>query len=130
MVSGLSNQKGRIHIQFGNQIDENVLHCIANEPGMNERLRLLAEHIDKEIYKNYRLFPNNYIAYDLYFKTAKYANRYSQEEKDSFVELTHKRLQLVNEDIEDSMVLWLKMYATPVCNFENCVSSEISATAI
>jgi len=130
MVSGLSNQKGRIHIQFGNQIDENVLHCIANEPGMNERLRLLAEHIDKEIYKNYRLFPNNYIAYDLYFKTAKYANRYSQEEKDSFVELTHKRLQLVNEDIEDSMVLWLKMNATPVCNFENCVSSEISATAI
>ena len=130
MVSGLSNQKGRIHIQFGNQIDENVLHCVANDPGMNERLRLLAEHIDKEIYKNYRLFPNNYIAYDLYFKTAKYANRYSQEEKDSFVELTHKRLQLVNEDIEDSMVLWLKMYATPVCNFENCVSSEISATAI
>jgi glycerol-3-phosphate O-acyltransferase len=129
MVSGLSNQKGRIHIQFGKQIDEDVLHSIANETGMNERLRLLAEHIDKEIYKNYRLFPNNYIAYDLYFKTAKYANKYSQEEKDFFVELTHKRLQLVNEDIEDSMVLWLKMYATPVCNFENCLSSEITTTA-
>ena len=130
MVSGLNNQKGRIHIQFGKQIDENVLQCIANEQGPNERLRLLAEHIDTEIYKNYRLFPNNYIAYDLYFNTTKYSGKYTEEEKESFVELTHKRLHLVNEDIEDAMVLWLKMYATPVSNFENCVSSEISVTAI
>ena len=128
MVSGLSNQKGRIHIQFGRQIDEDVLHCIAREPGMNERLRLLADHIDKEIYKNYRLFPNNYIAYDLYFKTTKYSGQYTPEQKDAFVALTHRRLQLVNEDIEDSMVLWLKMYATPVTNFENCMSGEITVS--
>ena len=31
MVSGLSNQKGRIHIQFGKQIDDEVLHHIADE---------------------------------------------------------------------------------------------------
>jgi glycerol-3-phosphate O-acyltransferase len=121
MVSGLSNQKGRIHIQFGEQIDEEVLLHIANESGTNERMRLLAEHIDKEIYRNYRLFSNNYIAYDLYFKTTKYDAQYTKEEKESFIELTHKRLQLVNEDIEDSMVLWLKMYATPVYNFEKFV---------
>ena len=97
-----------------------MLH-IANESGTNERMRLLAEHIDKEIYRNYRLFSNNYIAYDLYFKTTKYDAQYTKEEKESFIELTHKRLQLVNEDIEDSMVLWLKMYATPVYNFEKFV---------
>ncbi len=121
MVSGLSNQKGRIHIQFGEQIDEEILLHIANESGTNERMRLLAEHIDKEIYRNYRLFSNNYIAYDLYFKTTKYDAQYTKEEKESFIELTHKRLQLVNEDIEDSMLLWLKMYATPVYNFEKFV---------
>lgn len=121
MVSGLSNQKGKIHIQFGNQIDEDILHHISHEPAPNERMRMLAEQIDKEIYRNYRLFPNNYIAYDLYFKTTKYLAQYTREEKESFVELTHKRLQLVNEDIEDSMVLWLKMYATPVYNFEKFV---------
>lgn len=124
MVSGLKNQKGRIHIQFGNQIDEEILHHIADEPGMNERLKLLAEHIDKEIYKNYRLFPNNYIAYDLYFKTSKYASNYDDELKQSFIELTHKRLQLVNEDIDDGMVLWLRMYATPVYNYEKYVLCE------
>lgn len=124
MVSGLKSLKGRIHIQFGNQIDEEVLHHIAEEPGMNERLKLLAEHIDKEVYKNYRLFPNNYIAYDLYFKTSKYAPNYDDELKQSFIELTHQRLQLVNEDIDEAMVLWLKMYATPVYNYEKYVLGE------
>lgn len=124
MVSGLSNQKGQIHIQFGKQIDEDILHRIAAESGSNERLKLLAEQIDKEIYKNYKLFPNNYIAYDLYFKTTKYVDRYTSEEKELFIDLTHSRLKLVNQDIEDSMVLWLKMYATPVYNFEKSVSGE------
>lgn len=125
MVSGLHNQKGRIHIQFGQQIADSILQQIAEEPGMNERLKLLAEYIDKEIYKNYRLFPNNYIAYDLYFKTSKYGNQYSEQEKLAFLELTHQRLKLVNEDIEDAMVLWLKMYATPVFNYEKFVLGEI-----
>ncbi len=124
MVSGLKNQKGRIHIQFAEQVDEAALQKIASETGMNDRMRLLAEHIDKEIYKNYKLFPNNYIAYDLYFKTSKYSAHYSDSEKKSFVELTHQRLQLVNEDIEDSMVLWLRMYATPVYNYEKFVLCE------
>ncbi len=124
MVSGLRNQKGRIHIQFAKQIDDEVLQKISEETGMNDRMRLLAEHIDMEIYKNYKLFPNNYIAYDLYFKTSKYSSCYTESEKLSFIELTHKRLQLVNEDIEDSMVLWLKMYATPVYNYEKFVLGE------
>ena len=126
MISGLKNQKGRIHIQFGNQINEEVLHQIAEEPGINERMRLLAENIDKEIYKNYRLFPNNYIAYDLHFKTSKYASQYSVTEKNEYIGLTHKRLQLVNEDIEDSLELWLKMYATPVYNYEKFVLGEVT----
>jgi glycerol-3-phosphate O-acyltransferase len=124
MVSGLSNQKGQIHIQFGKQVDEDVLHHISAEPNVNERMRLLAEHIDREIYRNYKLFPNNYIAYDLYFKTSKYKSMYSESDRDAYIELTHKRLQLVNEDIADSMELWLKMYATPVYNFEKFVLKE------
>lgn len=130
MVSGLKNQKGRIHIQFGKQIDRDVLHHIADEPVINDRLRMLAEQIDKEIYRNYKLFPNNYIAYDLYFKTNKYSGQYSQEEKESFIALTHNRLQLVHEDIEDSMVLWLRMYAYPVYNFEKFVLGEESGAII
>jgi 1-acyl-sn-glycerol-3-phosphate acyltransferase len=124
MVSGLSNQKGRIHIQFGRQIDKEILHHIAHEPVMNERIRLLAEHIDKEVYKNYKLFPNNYIAYDLFYQSDRYGKHYTEAEKADFLELTHSRLKLINEDFEESMSLWLKMYATPVYNFEKSMAMD------
>jgi len=73
-----------------------------------------------EIYRNFKLWPNNYIAYDIFYQTQKYADRYSAEEKERFIELTHQRLRLVNEDRDDAMQLWLGMYAVPVFNFENC----------
>jgi 1-acyl-sn-glycerol-3-phosphate acyltransferase len=123
MASGLKNQKGRIQIQFSTPISKEVLEEIAEEDNVNERLKRLAEYIDKQIYANYRLFPNNYIAYDSYFKCSKYAHNYSPEEKDSFFELTHQRFKLVNEDRAEAMELWLKMYSTPVVNSENCDST-------
>ena len=122
MVSGLKNQKGRIQIQFGAPIGKEVLESFSDEGNSNDQLKKLAEYIDKQIYKNYRLFPNNYIAYDSYYNCSKYTEKYSPEEKVAFFELTHQRLKLVNEDRDEALELWLKMYATPVFNFENCES--------
>ena len=125
MASGLKNQKGRIQIQFGAPIERSVLKNIAQEENKNERLKRLAEYIDQQIYRNYRLYPNNYIAYDACFKCTKYTSQYSPEEKEAFFELTHQRLKLVNEDRDEAMELWLKMYAAPVVNFETCQSTVI-----
>jgi 1-acyl-sn-glycerol-3-phosphate acyltransferase len=120
MASGLRNQKGRIHIQFAPPVDKSVLREIAREENRNERLKKLAEYLDQQIYRNYRLFPNNYIAYDAWFKCDKYSGQYTAAEKEEFFELTHQRLQLVSEDRQEAMDLWLKMYSTPVVNFEAC----------
>jgi len=124
MISGLKNQKGRIQIQFGTPIGRSALKRISKEGNINDRLKQLAEYIDKQIYINYKLFPNNFIAYDLYFNCNKYIDKYTTEELKLFIELTHQRLKLVNEDREDAMQLWLKMYATPVCSFENCCQQD------
>ncbi len=124
MVSGLKNQKGRIQIQFGTPIDRNALKKLSKEGTINDRLKRLAEYIDAHIYMNYKLFPNNYIAYDLYYNCSKYFDQYTIEEQKSFIELTHQRLKLVNEDRAEAMELWLKMYAAPVLNFENCFNKE------
>lgn len=120
MVSGLKNQKGRIHIQFGTPVSKSALAELSAEGNINDKLKNLAEYIDFQIYSNYRLYPNNYIAYDLYYDCSKYIDQYTIEEQRSFIELTHQRLKLVNEDREEAMELWLKMYATPVYSFENC----------
>ncbi len=120
MVSGLKNQKGRVHIQFGTPIDRSKLKALSKEGNVNDRLKRLADYVDIQIYKNYRLNPNNYIAYDLYFNCNTYIDFYTVEEQKAFIELTHQRLKLVDEDREEAMELWLKMYATPVLSYENC----------
>ena len=91
---------------------------------VNDRLNRLADHIDSQVYKNYRLFPSNYIAYDLYYSCNTYIDHYTLEEQKSFIELTHQRLKLVDEDRAEAMELWLKMYATPVYSFENMCKQD------
>jgi hypothetical protein len=123
MVSGLKNQKGRIHFQFGQPIQE--FGEIGSSGNRNAVLKKLSEYVDKCIYKNYRLWPNNFIAYDLFYHTDKYHDKYSDAEKDTFLTLTHKRLQLVHADRADAMELWLKMYSAPVKNLEDCDYSDV-----
>ena len=125
MVSGLKNQKGRIQIQFSAPISHAVLKGLSKVGNINDRLKRLADYIDSQIYTNYKLFPNNYIAYDLYYNCNKYVDQYTIEEQTSFIELTHQRLKLVNEDREEAMELWLKMYSTPVFSFENCCQHDL-----
>ena len=120
MVSGLKNQKGRVHIQFGNPINRSALKSLSKEGNINDRLKRLADYIDYQVYTNYKLSPNNFIAYDLYYNCNSYIDNYTVEEQRSFIELTHQRLKLVDEDREEAMQLWLKMYATPVYSYENC----------
>jgi 1-acyl-sn-glycerol-3-phosphate acyltransferase len=125
MANGLKREKGKVQIQFGKPIDRETLERIADGPCVNDNLKKLAEYIDIQIYKNYRLYPNNYIAYDNLFNSTKYHHKYSLEEKEQFLEMTHQRLQLVNQDKQDALDLWLKMYATPVINHENFVLTEV-----
>lgn len=119
MVSGLKNQKGRIQIQFSAPISRSDLRVLSKVGNINDQLKRLADYIDKQIYSNYKLFPNNYIAYDLYYNCNKYTEQYTIEEQKMFIELTHTRLKLVNEDRKEAMELWLKMYSTPVVSLEN-----------
>jgi len=125
MASGLKNQKGQVQIQFAPPISRKTLEEITTNGSVNENLKNLAEYIDRQIYTNYRLYPNNYIAYDFCFKSSKYIDKYTPEQKEAFIEITHQRLQLVNQDKAEALELWLKMYAMPVVNHENCKTAVI-----
>jgi glycerol-3-phosphate O-acyltransferase len=45
MVSGLKNQKGRVHIQFGTPIDRSKLKALSKEGNVNDRLKRLADYV-------------------------------------------------------------------------------------
>ncbi|TKG88619.1 glycerol acyltransferase [Puteibacter caeruleilacunae] len=121
MAEGLSNEKGRVNFAFGKPIDINHT-SIATAKNNNKKLAALAELVDESIYTSYKLWPNNYIAYDLLNSTDKYAQKayYTADQKEAFTALTASRLSKMEAMKERAEKLWLQMYANPVVNFEKC----------
>ncbi len=101
MVAGLTGDKGRIHISFGEPLT-----------GEFEDKNALAHAIDGSIHSLYKLWPGNYIAYDHLFKTERYSNRYTEMEKEGF-------LKAYNNLKPEVRNLVFTIYANPVCSFES-----------
>ena len=83
------------------------------EQNSNKQIQLLTQKIDDSILKSYKLWPTNYIAYDMLHETNKFESQYTIEEKQLF----QRRLELRIDD--NSSVLkegFLAMYANPVVN--------------
>ncbi len=113
LLSGIMGPKKRIHIQVNNLLDEEIRQLKKEDLTQNEKLSKLGELIDREIWKGYKLWPSNYIAYDLLYKKSQFTDHYSFAEKESF----EKRLsQKVNPSNPLEVESFLRMYANPVVN--------------
>ena len=113
LLSGSMGPKKRIHIQVNKLLDEEVRQLKKEDLPQNEKLSKLSELIDREIWKGYKLWPSNYIAYDLLHQKSQFASLYSQVEKENF----EKRLsQKVNPNNPLEVENFLRMYANPVVN--------------
>ena len=118
MLTGMKDNKGRIHYSF-TPITDAVLSRITAIPSRIEQINALATEIDLIMHSTYRLWPNNFIAYDLLKKDSKYADRYSQEEKDAFCTHMQQRIDGVEGDREELGQMFLELYENPVINKEN-----------
>lgn len=115
LLSGVMGQKKHIHIHLGDVLDIELDEVAAEESSSNKQIQALAGKIDDAILRNYRLWPTNFIAYDIVNKTDKYSDRYSDEEKGIF----ERRMMLrINEDNPIELAAFLAMYANPVVNKE------------
>jgi hypothetical protein len=117
MANGITSPKGRVNFGFGNPMNIKIDE-LTNGKTNNEAIQSVAEYIDKRIYANYKLWPNNYIAADLLEKTNKHNNKYSQKEKDTFVERMENDIKNLSFEKEESLQMYLNMYAMPVFNYE------------
>ncbi|RZJ68712.1 MAG: 1-acyl-sn-glycerol-3-phosphate acyltransferase [Flavobacterium sp.] len=114
LLSGIMGQKKRIHIAVGDVLSSEI-DAISSEfeNNTNKQVQALAQVIDDSILTNYKLWPTNYIAYDLLYKTNKYSDRYTEKEK----ELFERRLEIrIDEDNPVLFEGFLAMYANPVVN--------------
>ena len=106
MVAGISRDKGRIHLNFGEPL-------IGDYKDKNE----LAIAIDRSVHSLYKLWPCNYIAYDEIYKIKKYCDKYTEQGKINFLS-SYCNLK------DEVRALVLAIYANPVCSFESAQGSS------
>jgi 1-acyl-sn-glycerol-3-phosphate acyltransferase len=114
IMNGILGQKKRIHIHAGTLLND-ALDSLSDITNTNQQIKAIAQLIDRQIITNYKLFPPNYIAFDLLYKTHKYTPYYRTAEKEAFVKRMTEKV-----DVNDSQTLerFLAMYANPVLNKE------------
>ncbi len=113
LMSGIMGQKKHIHIHVGDILNEELDLIQAQHDNSNKQIQALAQVIDENILANYKLWPTNYIAFDILNKTNTYANLYTENEKSLF----ERRLEMrIDEDNPIALEGFLNMYANPVVN--------------
>jgi glycerol-3-phosphate O-acyltransferase len=116
ILTGIKQPKGKIHVAFGKPITADDLLDIDKSANENEKIKLLASHIDKCIYQSYKLNPINYIAYDFLNKTNVFENNYSKIERESFLSYIDSKIKTMAGEIDVLKNLFLTLYANPVIN--------------
>ncbi len=113
ILSGVLGQKKRIHIHIGKVIDSEIDTIVANEENANKQVLALAQAVDDAILTNYKLWPTNFIAYDILHKTNQYSHLYTENEKSLF----ERRLEMrIDHDNPVLLEGFLSMYSNPVVN--------------
>lgn len=118
MQTGIMGYKGHIHYQCADCIDSYLDTIPAGTP-KTELFRLIADHIDRQIFAGYRLYPNNYVALDLLHGDSAHADHYTAEDKAQFEAYLKGQLDKIEMEDKDDAYLreqMLKMYANPAIN--------------
>jgi 1-acyl-sn-glycerol-3-phosphate acyltransferase len=115
MSMGMFNPKGRMRFSFGSPIEIDFTEERTKEK-QNKMAEELAEIIDRQIYANYKLWPNNYVAYDLLTQEDRFRHKYTDEEKKHFELMLEQAMIFIDFPITDITERFLKIYANPVIN--------------
>lgn len=119
MRTGIMGFKGHIHYHCAPCID-GWLEQLSDDMPKTEFYAAVAEHIDHEIWRGYRLYPGNYAAVDLLHGTSDYTAHYTKAELAAFEKYIGGQLakisDLPNPDTAFLRERMLEMYANPAIN--------------
>ena len=119
MKAGLFGYKGGIHYHVAACINDEI-DAIDRSLGKNEKTAAVARIIDKHIHKNYKFWAINYYFYELLTGDARFADKYTAEEKaklDAYLQGQIEKVDLPNRDDDFCRTKILEMYANPVINY-------------
>lgn len=118
METGILGNKGRVHFTIGNRINDRLAELDPNKD-KNELFAVVANIIDKEIYRHYRFYPCNYVAYDLLHGTRRFSDHYGLKDKKEFEAYLQRQLDKIDIPNKDEAFLRrmiLEMYTNPLVN--------------
>ena len=113
IMSGVMGQKKRIHLHIGKVLDTEIDRIVKENDSSNKQIQALAQEIDDAILSNYKLWPTNFIAYDIVNKSNAFSHLYTESEKSLFERRLEMRIGTDNPVAVDG---FLAMYANPVVN--------------
>lgn len=119
MRTGIMGFKGHIHYHCAPCID-GWLEQLSDDMPKTEFYAAVAEHIDHEIWRGYRLYPCNYAAVDMLHGTCCHADSYTDADRAAFEQYLEGQLakitDLPNPDMAFLRERMLEMYANPAIN--------------
>lgn len=122
MEQGIFKQKGRIHFSFGKPILKSFLDQ-NNHLTPNEFVQELAIRIDHRIHQYYKLWPYNYIAYEMMYGSGEFIDNYTAQEMADFRKMVEEVKQQIPLNPEEAARKFIRMYARPVEN--SLIAAEV-----
>lgn len=119
MRTGIMGQKGHIHYEAAAPINTWIDEL--RDTPRADFFAAVAQRVDREIHRGYRLFPANYVAADLLTGHYAHVHDYTHQDKVAFERYLRSRLDLIDLPERDEAFLrerMLTMYANPVMNKE------------
>ena len=115
IMVGIMQQKGNIHLHIGKPLTSEEIAAAAL-CDKNDRYQLIRNAVDARVIQGYKLWSNNYVAYDILKGTDKYASNYTAEEKAKFVAYMEYQLGTVEPELDRDELkeVFLGIYANPV----------------
>ena len=115
IVTGIMQQKGNIHMNIGTPLtsDEIAAAALCDK---NDRYQLIRHAVDQRVIDGYKLWKNNYVAYDIANQGFKYSHLYVQEDVEQFISYMEHQLDTVEPEVnrEDLRRIFIDIYANPV----------------
>ncbi len=127
IMVGIMSQKGNIHLNIGKPLTSEEI-AAASLCDKNDRYQMIRHAVDLRVVDGYKLWKNNYIAYDIVNHSFKYSDMYDQSDVEKFVAYMQHQLDTVEPGVnrEDLRRIFLDIYANPVVTKELLVKERVT----
>lgn len=116
IIGGLTEYKGKVNLAMGSSINNEIKDIDLSHRTNNEFLEIVSELIDKQIFQNYKLWPSNYLAFDLLNNSDTYSEHYANNTKIMLEKRLEKTFIRIGEKTDEIKNIFLSIYANPVIN--------------